>query len=205
MTNHFDIEAQNWDNNLTHIQRTEAIANEIIKLVPAKKNLKALEFGAGTGLLSVALKDHFSKIVLMDSSREMIKTTVEKLAKTGINHLHPVFFDLEINDYSLNTFDFIFTQMALHHVIDIEKIIPKFSKLLNAGGTIAIADLYTEDATFHDYNFTGHKGFDPEYLEKIMRKSGFIHIKYHTCFIMKKTDSNNKVKEYPVFLLIGIK
>jgi ubiquinone/menaquinone biosynthesis C-methylase UbiE len=205
MTNHFDKEAQNWDNNLSHIRRTEAIANEILKLVSTNKNLKALEFGAGTGLLSFALKDHFSEIVLMDSSIGMIRAIVEKLALNGINHLRPVFFNLEKDDYNDKTFDFIFSQMALHHVDDIEKLISKFNKLLNAGGAIAIADLFTEDGSFHDFDFTGHKGFDPDYLVEIMRKSGFNEIIYNTCHIIHKIDSNDQVREYPLFLLIGKK
>jgi len=205
MTNHFDKEARNWDNNLTHIRRTEAIANEMLKHIPTKKNLRALEFGAGTGLLSIALKDQFSEIVLMDSSREMIKTVIEKLAKNRIDHLHPVFFDLEKEEYDGKTFDFIFTQMALHHVVDIEKMVSKFYKLLNRGGTIAIADLYTEDGSFHDFDFTGHKGFDPDYLQGILNKSGFIEIKHNSCYIIRKTDGNEKEIEYPVFLIIGYK
>ena len=205
MTNHFDKEAQNWDSNPTHISRTVAIANEIIKLVPTNKNMKALEFGAGTGLLSFALKDHFSEIVLMDSSTGMIQAIIEKLALNGIHHLHPVFFNLEKDEFTDNPFDFIFSQMALHHVDNIEIMISKFSKLLNTGGTLVIADLDKEDGSFHDYGFIGHNGFDPEYLTEIMRESGFSDIKHNTCFVIRKIDSNNIEKEFPLFLLIGKK
>ena len=203
--NHFDKEAQNWDNNPIHIKRTEAIADEILKLIPTNHNLKALEFGAGTGLLSFALKDHFSEIVMMDNSSGMVSKINEKLAITKINHLHPVYFDLEKNEYINKTFDFIFTQMSLHHVDDIEKMILKFYKLLNAAGTLAIADLYTEDGSFHDFDFTGHKGFDPEYLVELFEKTGFSNIEYKTCFIIRKMDSENKEKEFPIFLLTGKK
>jgi tRNA (cmo5U34)-methyltransferase len=205
MTNHFDLVARDWDKNQMHLQRTEAIANELFKIIPAENNLKALEFGAGTGLLSFALLNYFSEIILMDSSLEMINTAKQKIAKTKIDHLHPVFFDLEKNEYTEKTFDYIFSQMALHHVDDIEKIFIKFFKLLNPDGQLAIADLYKEDGTFHEDNFTGHNGFDPDNLVKLLEKTGYYEISYKQCFIIRKLDINWAEKKFPIFLLTAKK
>ena len=47
--NEFDIKAAEWDKNQMHWDRSEAIAKEIIKLIPLKKEMTALEYGAGTG------------------------------------------------------------------------------------------------------------------------------------------------------------
>ena len=49
-------------------------------------------------------------------------------------------------------------------------------RLLNAGGFLAIADLYEEDGSFHGEGFTGHNGFDPENLSEILRKNRFRNI-----------------------------
>ena len=57
--------------------------------------------------------------------------------------------------------------MVLHHVTDIENIIRKFHNLLNPDGHLAIADLYTEDGSFHGKEFTGHKGFDTGFVKKL--------------------------------------
>jgi len=198
MTTHFDTVAQTWDNNPIHTQRTESIANEFQKIISAEKKLTALEFGAGTGLLSVAMKDFFSEITLMDNSLQMVCVTVEKLADADIHHLKPYFFDLEKNNYLEKTFDVIFTQMALHHVIDIDKIISKFHKLLNDNGILVIADLYEEDGSFHEGNFNGHNGFNPEKLSEIIKKQGFKNIEYKQCFEIKKT---NKLNSYPIFFM----
>jgi tRNA (cmo5U34)-methyltransferase len=203
MENRFDNIAKDWDKNQIHLQRTEAIAKELIKRCVLNPQMKAMEFGAGTGLLSFALKDYFSEITLMDSSVEMINTTKSKLAESKITHLHPVFFDLEKNDYKEKTFDCIFSQMALHHVNDIEKILLKFHHLLNADSQIAIADLYTEDGTFHDADFTGHFGFDPDNMVSLMEKTGFQKIELQPCFIIKRPDDSGTEKEFPVFLLIA--
>jgi ubiquinone/menaquinone biosynthesis C-methylase UbiE len=205
MKNHFDEVAKNWDANQMHIQRTNAIANELLLLIDKIKFIKALEFGAGTGLLSLLLKDKFADITLMDSSKKMISAANEKITNGGFTNIHPVFFDLEKEEYTEKTFDFIFTQMALHHIVNIEKIIFKFHKLLNTGGILAIADLYKEDGSFHDVDFTGHNGFDPDDLAKLMGKIRFHDIKHKLCFIIKKIDSNAAEKEFPLFLLIAKK
>jgi len=68
MENFFDSAAQNWDKNQRTIKRTNDIAIELRKVIALKNGQTAMEFGAGTGLLSLALKDLFYEITLMDSS-----------------------------------------------------------------------------------------------------------------------------------------
>ncbi len=205
MTKHFDLAAPDWDNNKMHVKRTAAIAKSLLEKIPVNKTMTALEFGAGTGLLSFALQDKFAEITLMDSSEGMIKTTFEKIIYTQNQRLKPVFFDLEKKMYTEKTFDIIFTQMALHHVKDIEKMIGKFFKLLKPKGKLAIADLYAEDGSFHDMEFEGHNGFDPHYLSELAKGKGFIKVSYNQCFVIEKTVENNTIKRYPVFLLTGEK
>jgi 2-polyprenyl-3-methyl-5-hydroxy-6-metoxy-1,4-benzoquinol methylase len=162
--NEFDIKAAGWDQNPMHWARSESITNLIKELIPLKMQMTALEYGAGTGIASFMLKDYLHEITLMDSSSEMVRAINEKIRATKVKNLKPLNFDLEHEDYMGGKFDLIFTQMVLHHVINVENIIKKFNNLLNAGGYLAIADLYTENGSFHGEGFTGHKGFDIEIL-----------------------------------------
>ena len=205
MTNHFDTVAQSWDQNPVNAKRTQAIAIALRSIFNFKEKKTAMEFGAGTGLLSISLRDLFFEITLLDSSSEMVRIAKEKLAKEDINHLTPIFFDLEKEDYTIKTFDIVFSQMALHHVLEVDSIISKFYKLLNPGGLLTIADLYKEDGTFHEFDFNGHKGFDPDELSKVFEKSGFREISYKPCYEIIKTEGPNKGKSYPIFLLTGKK
>lgn len=205
MTNHFDTVAHEWDKNQIHVKRTEAIAACLLDMIEINNKCKALEFGAGTGLLSFELKDHFSEITVMDSSAGMINIIFEKIKQAGISHIHPIFFDLEKNDYTEKTFDIIFSQMALHHILNIEKIIETFSNLILPGGKIAIADLYKEDGTFHDNDFEGHKGFDPGILSEILTKHNFINVKHKQCFVIEKVIEEGEIKKFPIFLMTAEK
>jgi ubiquinone/menaquinone biosynthesis C-methylase UbiE len=205
MSTHFDSLARDWDKNPIIAARAKAISLELRKIIPVTNNLTALEFGAGTGSLSVALNDLFSEITLMDSSSEMVKVTEEKLKEANIQNLFPLLFDLEKEDYSAKTFDLVFTQMSMHHVIDIEKMISTFYQLINSGGSIAIADLYKEDGSFHEGEFNGHFGFEPEELSKIMEKVGFKEINFKKCFEIIKPEGPNAGKPFPVYLMVGKK
>lgn len=198
--NEFDKKAADWDLNPVYVERSRAIANLLIKAIPLDKNMTALEYGAGTGILSLILMEHLGKITLMDSSEGMISVIKEKLRKSRTGKLIPVCFDLQNGSYNAE-YDLIFTQMVLHHVRDINDILHKFSLMLRTGGFLAIADLYPEDGSFHEEEFTGHKGFDPELLMHQLSSLSFRNINYQPCFTIRKEIGEGNVKEYPVFLI----
>jgi ubiquinone/menaquinone biosynthesis C-methylase UbiE len=201
--NEFDIKAAEWDKDPMHWDRSVAITNQIKKLIPLKKQMIALEYGAGTGIASFLLKDYLKEITLMDSSSEMVRVMNEKIKTAKVKNLKTLNFDLEYADYKGENFDFIFTQMVLHHVTDIENIIKKFYNLLNPGGYLAIADLYPEDGSFHGEDFTGHKGFDIEILSNQIRNQGFIINSHRKCFVINKKISDSETKQFDIFLLVA--
>ena len=201
--NEFDIKASGWDGNPIHHARSEAIAKEMLRLLPIKKEMSAMEFGAGTGILSFMLKDFFNDIILMDSSTEMVNVANKKIDAMGAKNLKTIVFDLEHETYSGKTFDLIFTQMVLHHVNDIEKLFGNFYKILNPNGFIAIADLYTEDGSFHDEGFSGHKGFNIEDLTLTLNKFNFQVSSVEQCFVIDRKISEEVTNQYPIFLLIA--
>jgi tRNA (cmo5U34)-methyltransferase len=204
-TENFDDKAAQWDNNPMHWARSEAIAKELIRRIPLKKDMIALEFGAGTGILSFLLKDQIKEITLLDNSLEMIKIIVGKIDSTNSKNLKALNFDLVNADLNPGRFDIIFSQMALHHVEDVDNIIKKFSKLLNPGGFLAIADLYSEDGSFHGEGFAGHKGFNIEVLSNQFRNNGFVGINENQCFVIERKISENETKKFGVFLIIAKK
>ncbi|MDP3434208.1 MAG: class I SAM-dependent methyltransferase [Bacteroidota bacterium] len=196
----FDARAREWDKDKMHMDRSLAIAAGLEEMIPLEPRMKALEYGAGTGILSFLLKDRFAEITLMDNSTEMIKVCVEKTEYHKTKHILPICFDLEHKDYD-GHFDVIYNQMVLHHVVDYESIIGTFYSLLNPSGYLAIADLYPEDGSFHGPDVQVHLGFDPENLTGVMKQIGFKNINYKTCFEVKRESG----LKYPVFLLVANK
>lgn len=200
----FDIKAAEWDKNQMHWDRSAAIAREIRNSIPLKPWFRAMEFGAGTGILSFILKDDVMEIVLIDNSTEMIRQADEKIRTSGVENLKTMVFDLEHSELNNTKFDFIFTQMVLHHVSDVDTILNQFSRLLNHGGYIAIADLYEEDGSFHGEGFTGHKGFSPDKLSSILEGLKFNDILHKKCFVINRKTEEGIVKNFDVFLLTAV-
>ena len=200
--NIFDSRARTWDINPVHQERSGAIAAKMLEMIPVNSRMRALEYGAGTGILGSMLAPHFKEIVLMDSSKEMVEVMKEKISDNSIENLNPVVADLEKGEYLGGKFDLIYSQMVFHHIKDVGSLLEKLYKLLKPGGYIAIADLYKEDGTFHGEGFSGHNGFDVELLKSTLESGNFRHTKSETCFIMKKR-VDNQVREFPVFLMVG--
>lgn len=197
--NQFNNRAKNWDNNPVCWERSEAIAKGLLDLIPVNKGMKALEYGAGTGILSSLLSDNFSEITLMDNSEEMVKVMKSKISDSQPSNLIPLFCDLVQNDYDLCKFDCIFSQMVLHHIPNTDNILNKWQQMLKPGGYLAIADLFSEDGSFHQMDKSVHSGFDPEKLGLMLRSSGFKDVKYKTCYIMRRANG----RSYQLFLLVA--
>jgi ubiquinone/menaquinone biosynthesis C-methylase UbiE len=201
--NEFDIKASEWDKSDMHRERAAAIASEIIRQIPLNRKMSALEFGAGTGLLSFMLKDHLKEITLIDNSEGMVKVLNEKLIAAKADNLKVVKADLEHEDLPQGSFDLIYTLMVLHHVGDLETIVKKFHDLLNPGGHLLIADLYKEDGSFHGEGFNGHQGFDPQSLSALLEDSGFTGLSHSKVYVIDKVISENRSKNFDVFLMTG--
>jgi len=197
----FDDKARQWDQNQMHLDRTKAVAAAMLENIPVTNTMKALEFGAGTGLLSFYLKDRFKQITLMDTSLEMLKMAEEKLEAGDEGKIKTIFFNLENEPYTGEPFDIIYSQMVLHHIKDVPAILDKFSGMLLPGGFLAIADLYPEDGSFHDPGVEVHHGFDPAWLSELLSSSGFIKVSYEKCFTIHRTKTDGTSQDFPIFLL----
>lgn len=200
----FNNAARSWDSDDIHAQRSEAIAKNLLSRISVRPEMKALEFGAGTGILSFMLADRFSSITMMDTASEMVAVMREKVETSSDKNLHPLLFDLTEQPYQTDAFDCVFSQMALHHVVDTQGILNRFYALLHKGGCLAIADLYAEDGSFHGAGFDGHNGFDVVELEEKMKKAGFQNVQTETCFTMRKMTLDGPT-DFPIFLMIACK
>lgn len=200
----FDNRARTWDENPVHRERSEAIAEKITSRIPLNHQMKALEYGAGTGILGLLLHTKLNSIEMMDSSAEMVNVMKEKKTQLNATNVFPVTFDLEHEIYEKN-FDLIISQMVLHHIADVKSLLRKFYHMLQPGGFLAIADLYTEDGSFHGEGFEGHNGFDPQILRTQLLEIGFTQVVFENCFTIKRIQADNTFKLFPIFLITASK
>ena len=200
----FDDVARTWDENPVHMERSAAIAAKMEEMLPLNNQMKALEYGAGTGILSFLLREKLGSVTMMDNSSEMVKVMEEKVSFLNANNLFPYCFNLEHRSFD-QSFDLVFNQMVLHHIGDIHSIFVTFFNMILPGGFLVIADLYPEDGSFHGDGFDGHPGFDPEELKDMLLKVGFMNVVFEFCYSMQRILADGTSKTFPIFLIVASK
>ena len=200
----FDQKAQEWDTKPIRIERAQAVAEGIKAAIPRSPNLTALEYGCGTGLVSLALQPELGHITLADSSIGMLTVLREKIATGNIQNMTPVQLDLITDPLPAERYQLIYTLLTLHHIPDTDEILHASYQLLDSPGYLCVADLDQEGGSFHEDEFHGHLGFNREALSAKARQAGFQTISFSTIFHMCK-DVNGAIKDFPIFLMVAQK
>jgi cyclopropane fatty-acyl-phospholipid synthase-like methyltransferase len=191
--NRFDISAETWDMSDMRVALAQNIYNAIVKNIDLNEKMEVIDFGAGTGLLSRNVALHVKSLLGIDTSSGML-AKLNELGCENISTLH-----LDICEYKTEKqYDGIVSSMTMHHVQHLDALFTKMHELLKKGGFIAIADLMSEDGTFHnDNDGVHHFGFDEEHLIAIAQKHGFSNIQYQRIFDVQKEGK----EPYGIFLL----
>ena len=196
MTSSFDARAQTWDDDPRRRKLAESIFAALERAVPLRADMAALDYGAGTGLLALAIAARVRRVLAVDSSAGMLAVLAEK-ARTGGANVETLHADFAKDPLPAGPFDLVASAMTLHHVADVEGLLRKFFALLAPGGRIALADLDAEDGSFHGANAAGvhHLGFDRAALARQLAAAGFIGV----CFSDAARNEKNG-RAYTVFL-----
>jgi ubiquinone/menaquinone biosynthesis C-methylase UbiE len=203
---YFNNSANQWDKPV-RVALAKGVADAIRKNAGLSKNMDAMEFGCGTGLISMALAPELKHVLAVDMSENMLAVLKEKIAGSRVDNIYPRHMDLVKGELPEKRFDLIFSSMALHHIKDVESLIETFFNLLKPGGMLALADLDAEDGGFHgDIPDVFHLGFDRKDLGQMLEKKGFTEIAATTVHVIKKESSTTKKPtEFPVFLITAKK
>ncbi len=200
MNDNFAHRAAEWDSP-EKTRMTEIFVTEMLRHVSPQTHWKALEIGAGTGLVGLQIAHLVDKIVFEDTSEAMLDVLKQKLStESSVEIVHG-----EVFDYKQKDIDLVFSCMAFHHVPDIEKTLEHLFTITNGGATVIIGDLRTEDGSFHRFEPIPHKGFDTEALSEQFKKAGFDVISSQTYHKLKRERVEGVASEYEQFMLIAQK
>ncbi|MGD6980147.1 MULTISPECIES: class I SAM-dependent DNA methyltransferase [Citricoccus] len=195
---HFDTAAETWDLEPGKADEARRLADAIATRLALTGRERLLEYGAGTGLVSQALVPHVGSVTLADSSEGMRRVAADKVAHGLLPAGTRVWdLDLEAGSTPDERFDLIVASLVLHHVHDIPRVLSGFRTLLEPGGHVAIADLDTEDGSFHAHlhDFDGHPGFDRHQLAQWLVRGGFEDVSVEDFTTIDKDGTS-----FPVFL-----
>lgn len=202
----FDEKAATWDEDPFKVKLANDVADEMIKALHPASDMDVLDYGCGSGLVTLKFQPLVKSVTGMDSSKKMLEVLQEKVEKKGLSNVHTQFIDLEQGTQVEARFHMIVTSMTLHHVREPASFFDQLYNLLLPGGQIAVADLDKEDGAFHHDN-TGvlHFGFERSYLKGVLDKAGFREICDSTAATIRRKVPEKDPRDFTVFLIIGRK
>ena len=200
----FDKVAAEWDSNPGRVELAKAVGAAIRKAVPLRSDMKVMDFGAGTGLLTLALLPYISSLMAVDASTEMLRVLDQKLTTLQIGNVRTLLCDFTETPLPVAEFDLIVSSMVLHHISDVQQMFRRLQPCLRLGGRIAMADLDSEDGTFHpDPTGVFHHGLDRSKVCEWLENAGFVDVVSQDAYSIKRPSASGGTKQYGVFLVTG--
>ena len=196
MNSSFDERAKTWDAEPRRLQLAADICAALERHIPLRADWAALDYGAGTGLLTLALAPRVRRILAVDSSPGMLDVLGQKAKTAGFRNVEILRADFAMDPLPNGPFDLIASAMTLHHVAEVELLFRNFCEILAPGGHLALADLDAEDGSFHGHSHgVYHFGFDRVVLAQQLAAAGFQGIRFDTAARTAKND-----RAYTIFL-----
>ncbi len=202
----FNKEAAQWDANAFRVKLASDVSAAMISAVHPSKDMTVLDFGCGTGLVTLALQPLVKSITGADSSTGMLATLDAKIAAQKLGNVRTQHVDFENGQHVAGGYDLIVSSMVAHHVPDTLGLFREWHGLLLPGGQVCFADLDKEDGAFHGDN-TGvfHLGFDRQQLRALLAEAGFTDIRDSTATVVRKEIEGQGPREFPIFLICARK
>lgn len=202
----FDKDAITWDENPARIKIAESVFKSVSDSIPLTKGMDVLDFGCGTGLLSLQVLPHVNSVTCADSSSGMLEVLKSKIVSRNLTGIKTFFID-STNEYQFpGKYDVITSSMTMHHIEALTPLLRHFYESIKPGGYLSIADLDLDNGRFHDNNDgVFHPGFDRDQMKNLFKTAGFTEISDCTAAAISKPDQNGIINNFSIFLITGKK
>ena len=205
MSDTFNDKAKTWDDSPNRLELVKAFLDELNMHAYVNKDMKVLDFGCGTGLVGLTFCDTAKEVLFIDTSHGMLEVLAQKVKIANTKNAKIIKGDISEAGIEENSIDLIFSLMAFHHVKNIPSVLKTFYSIMKTGASVVIADLVTEDGSFHKNEDIAHKGFNIGYIKVMFEQSGFFVDDIYEYNKLKRPDASGNIKEYTQFAAVAIK
>jgi 2-polyprenyl-3-methyl-5-hydroxy-6-metoxy-1,4-benzoquinol methylase len=204
---YFGQAAATWDDKPQRVEMAGIVAEAMRNDVPLRPDMKVMDFGCGTGLITRQLAPTVASVTAADTSAEMLAVLAQKAKASGLTNVQTLLLEPGYPSPAGSAYDAIVSNMVFHHIEDISHVLARFAAWLRPGGWVAISDLEPENGTFHaDDRHVFHHGIDPSWLTAQMEAVGFtVHTVHIVHTVHKPLEGTTQMREYPIFLLAAQK
>jgi ubiquinone/menaquinone biosynthesis C-methylase UbiE len=198
----FDQEAASWDAKPARVKLAADIAQTITGELKLTSSMDVLDFGCGTGLLTMQLQPFVHFVTGVDSSQGMLDVFEAKIQNQNLTNVQVRRLDIEKDGVLEGSYNLIVSSMTFHHIKEIKPLLNQFHNILLPAGHLCIADLDLDDGQFHENNDgVFHCGFNRESLGDLIRETGFRDIRYSTVARLTKPVSGGGTRAFTIFLM----
>jgi len=202
----FDAVAASWDANPVRVKLAHDVVRAISETIPLRPDMDVLDFGCGTGLLSLGLLPMVHTITGVDSSQGMLDVLEGKIREQRFSTMKTCRADPEHGDPLPGQFDLVVSTMTFHHIKMVGPLLDALFAAIRPGGRVAIADLDCDNGKFHDSSEgVFHNGFDRCVMRKMFEAAGFVLVRNRTAAIVRKPAADGEIMTFTVFLMTGQK
>jgi len=200
----FDALAAEWDEQPGRVKLAGELAEAFCRAVAFGPTWTVLDFGCGTGLVSLRLAGSVGEIIGVDASAGMLARLAAKAGQLDLENVRTSGVSGTSGALADTPCDAVISSMTLHHIDDVPALLRRFHDTLRPGGFLALADLDTEDGSFHaDPTGICHHGFDRDALARQCRAAGFTDVTCTTATVIERVAPDGAARSYPVFMLVA--
>ena len=163
MKHDFNHKAETFDSP-KNIFLANLVCQAVEKQLDAPLDKEILDFGGGTGLLSLPLAKQAKSVTLVDISEKMLEQARLKAEQQDIKNIQFLEQDLLANPLE-QEFELIVVCRVLHHMPDLDVALSLFHQHLKEDGQLLLADFTKTEANHH--------GFKLPELENKLAQFGF--------------------------------
>ncbi len=199
----FNTIASQWDSDPGRVRMAQKVARAMLTALSPTGQEQALEFGAGTGLVTLLMAPKLAHVTALDSSAGMLDVLRQKCEMKQLSQVETI--EGMVPDQLPDAqYDLIYSSMTMHHVDDVPALLKTLADHVKPGGRVALADLDAEDGGFHsEAKGVVHHGFARETFGNWLREAGFADVQFSTAFIVRREGEGGAAQDYPIFLAIA--
>ena len=150
MNHDFNHKAETFDSP-KNIFLANLVCQAIEKQIDLLSDKEILDFGGGTGLLTLPLAKQAKSVTLVDISEKMLEQAHLKAEQQEIKNIQFLEQDLLENPLE-QEFDLIVVCRVLHHMPDLDAALSLFHQHLKGDGRLLIADFTKTEANHHGFD-----------------------------------------------------
>lgn len=139
---HWDERVEAWE-DVVASRTFLAIRERIVELAEPRSDDRAVDLGAGTGLLTLALAPRVREVVAVDISERMLERLDDVAVADGVHNVDTVVADLRRLPLEDESATLVVSNYAFHHLDDLGKelALAEARRILRPGGRLVICDM----------------------------------------------------------------